>query len=61
MEAFDQPEDECERTGKHSVHVISITTPPKSIKLWPELQNPDDVSEFYVLYLINKTFILQFL
>jgi hypothetical protein len=43
VEAFDQPEDECERTGKHPVHVISITTPPKSIKLWPELQNPDDV------------------
>ncbi len=40
---FDQPEEECERTGKHPVHVISIATPPKSIKLWPELQNPDEV------------------
>ena len=36
VEAFDQPEDECERTGKHPVHVISTATPPKSIKLWPE-------------------------
>ena len=43
VEAFDQPEEECERTGKHPVHVISTATPPKSITLWPELQNPDEV------------------
>ncbi len=43
VETFDQPEEECERTGKHPVHVISTATPPKSIKLWPELQNPDEV------------------
>jgi transposase InsO family protein len=43
VETFDQPEEECERTGKHPVHVISTATPPKSITLWPELQNPDEV------------------
>ena len=34
VKAFDQPEEECERTGKHPVHVISTTTPPKNIKLY---------------------------
>ncbi len=43
-DAYDHPDKECDRTKKHPVHVISTALPPKNITLWPELQNPDDVS-----------------
>ena len=43
-DAYDHPDEECNRTEKHPVHVISTALPPKNITFWPELQNPDDVS-----------------
>jgi hypothetical protein len=34
--SYDQPDDECDRTGRYPVHVVSLVAPPKSIALWPE-------------------------